>query len=287
MLIKSSAGRKTELAAESVWCIDGTFKIVLEWYQQLFTIHVFKKSKLIPLVYTAALGVVLQPQTIICDFETALIPAVQGSFPGVHLQGCYFHFCQAVILLQKVADLGLRTRYLHEAETKKKIKMLVATAFLLLPEVLDVMDLLGTDVTGLLAALFNYFRRKWMTPNKLPLWNTCTSNHLQGWHFKMNRQAAKRHLSFYELICLLIDVQGSKETLIQQVTSGRVTANDLRLRITARTAEYDGGTRTMEQFLRAVAYDVPEPMNFWFIFVCIIKANFGTSSIKCRIVRKQ
>ncbi|KRX77094.1 hypothetical protein T06_2103 [Trichinella sp. T6] len=89
----------------------------------------------------------------------------------------------------------------------------------------------------------------------------------------MNWQAAKRHLSFYELICLLIDVQGSKETLIQQATSGRVTANDLRvknnkyeevqLRITARTAEYDGGTRTMEQFLRAVAYDVPEPMNFW------------------------
>ncbi|KRY58735.1 hypothetical protein T03_15571 [Trichinella britovi] len=79
----------------------------------------------------------------------------------------------------------------------------------------------------------------------------------------MNRQAAKRHLSFYELICLLIDEQGSTETLIQQVTSGRVTANDLRLRITARTAEYDGGTRTMEQFLRAVAYDVPEPMNFW------------------------
>ncbi|KRZ46588.1 hypothetical protein T02_14725 [Trichinella nativa] len=49
--------------------------------------------------------------------------------------------------------------------------MIVATAFLLLPEVLDVMDLLGTDVTGLLAALFDYFRRKWMTPNKLPLWN--------------------------------------------------------------------------------------------------------------------
>ncbi|KRY34996.1 hypothetical protein T01_7587 [Trichinella spiralis] len=100
--------------------------------------------------------------------------------------------------------------------------MLVATAFLLLPEVPDIMDLLGTDVTVSLAALLDYFRRKWMTPNKLPLWN------------------------------------GLKETLIQQATSGRVTANDLRvknnkyeevqLRITAQTAEYDDGTRTMEQF---------------------------------------
>ncbi|KRZ87751.1 hypothetical protein T08_4426 [Trichinella sp. T8] len=81
----------------------------------------------------------------------------------------------------------------------------------------------------------------------------------------MNRQVGKHHLSFYELLQLLIDEQGSTETLIQQVTSGRVTANDLRiknnkyeevqLRITALTAEYDGGTRTMEQFLKAVAYD--------------------------------
>ncbi|KRX77070.1 hypothetical protein T06_3034 [Trichinella sp. T6] len=285
-----------ELAGHTVWCMDGTFKIVPEWYHQMFSIHVFKEGKLIPLVYcltvrrdlptyheifdnlilkAAALGVVLQPQTVICDFETALIPAVQASFPGVQIQGCYFHFCQAV--LRKVAELGLRTRYLHETETKKKIKMLMATAFLPLPEVPAAVDLLGRNVTGLIAALFDYFRREWMTPNRLPLWNvynvqTRTNNHLEGWHLKMNRQAGKHHLSFYELLQLLIDEQGSTETLIQQVTSGRVTANDLRiknnkyeevqLRITALTAEYDGGTRTMEQFLKAVAYDVPEPINF-------------------------
>ncbi|KRY05812.1 hypothetical protein T12_11988 [Trichinella patagoniensis] len=62
------------------------------------------------------------------------------------------------------------------------------------------------------------------------------------------------------------------ETLIQQVTSGRVTARDLQIknkkyeelqqRITALTAEYNGGTRTLEQFLRAVAYLVPEGENY-------------------------
>ncbi|KRY07827.1 hypothetical protein T12_2728, partial [Trichinella patagoniensis] len=82
-------------------------------------------------------------------------------------------------------------------------------------------------------------------------------------HFKMNRLAGKRHLGFYELLQLLIDEQGSTETLNQQVTSGRVTANDLHIknkkyeqlqqRITALTAEYDGGTRTMQQLLRVVA----------------------------------
>ncbi|KRX77067.1 hypothetical protein T06_3034 [Trichinella sp. T6] len=285
ILISHADENIRELAGHTVWCMDGTFKIVPEWYHQMFSIHVFKEVRRdLPtyheifdnlILKAAALGVVLQPQTVICDFETALIPAVQASFPGVQIQGCYFHFCQAV--LRKVAELGLRTRYLHETETKKKIKMLMATAFLPLPEVPAAVDLLGRNVTGLIAALFDYFRREWMTPNRLPLWNvynvqTRTNNHLEGWHLKMNRQAGKHHLSFYELLQLLIDEQGSTETLIQQVTSGRVTANDLRiknnkyeevqLRITALTAEYDGGTRTMEQFLKAVAYDVPEPINF-------------------------
>ncbi|KRY06051.1 hypothetical protein T03_1957, partial [Trichinella britovi] len=29
------------LSEHSVWSMDGTFKIVPEWYQQMFTIHVF------------------------------------------------------------------------------------------------------------------------------------------------------------------------------------------------------------------------------------------------------
>ncbi|KRX60065.1 hypothetical protein T09_3414 [Trichinella sp. T9] len=117
--------------------------------------------------------------------------------------------------------------------------MLMATAFLPLPEVPAV----------------------WICLTEML--RTRTNNHLEGWHLKMNRQAGKHHLSFYEPLQLLIDEQGSTETLIQQVTSGRVTANDLQiknnkyeevqLRITALTAEYDGGTRTMEQFLKAVA----------------------------------
>ncbi|KRX87505.1 hypothetical protein T4E_1938 [Trichinella pseudospiralis] len=59
----------------------------------------------------AALGVVRQPQTVICNFETALISTVQARFKSVHIQGCYFYFCQTV--LRKVAKLGMQTRYLH------------------------------------------------------------------------------------------------------------------------------------------------------------------------------
>ncbi|KRZ55125.1 hypothetical protein T02_13521 [Trichinella nativa] len=155
--------------------------------------------------------------------------------------------------------------------------MLLATAFLPPHHIPAAVLLLGRGATCSIAALFNYFRVEWMPPDRLPMWNVYNvnihkSNDLEGWHFKMNRLAGKRHLGFYELLQLLIDEQGSTETLIQQVTSGRVTARDLQIknkkyeelqqRITALTAEYNGGTRTLEQFLRAVAYLVPEGENY-------------------------
>ncbi|KRX78151.1 hypothetical protein T06_9930, partial [Trichinella sp. T6] len=163
----------------------------------------------------AALGVVLQSQTVICDFETALIPALQGTFPGVHI---------------------------HVTHTAEGGELLLETAFLPLHDVAAAVELLGRDATGSVEALFNYFRVEWMPYDRLPLCN------------------------------LLIDEQGSTETLNQQVTSGHVTANylqmknkkyeELQQRITALIAEYDGGTRTMEQFLKAVAYLVPEAENY-------------------------
>ncbi|XP_003369381.1 reverse transcriptase family protein [Trichinella spiralis] len=154
----------------------------------------------------------------------------------------------------------MQTSYINEAATKNKVKMLLATAFLPPHDVPVAVELLGRDATGSIAALFNYFRVEWMLPDRLPMWNVYnvnirTNNDLEGWHFKMNRLAGKRHLGFYELLQLLIDEQGSTETLFQQVTTIKNKKyEELQQRIAALTAEYNGGTRTLEQFLRAVAY---------------------------------
>ncbi|KRZ73034.1 Zinc finger BED domain-containing protein 5 [Trichinella papuae] len=64
----------------------------------------------------------------------------------------------------------------------------------------------------------------------------------------MNRLAGKRLLNFYELLQLLID-DGNVES-----TNDIRTRYQQQLRITALTAEYDGGTCTMEQFSKAVPY---------------------------------
>ncbi|KRX32725.1 hypothetical protein T06_12423, partial [Trichinella sp. T6] len=139
-----------------------------------------------------------------------LIPAIQGYFPNTRVQGCYFHFCQAVH--RKVGELGLKTRYRTEEQTKRKIRMLLATAFLPVPQVDTGVSLLEAGTTGNLLALFQYFRQEWMTDERLSLWNV----------HNLNRKAAKGHNGFHELIELLIAEQGVMGTLIQQVLSGNV-----------------------------------------------------------------
>ncbi|KRY64670.1 hypothetical protein T4A_2666 [Trichinella pseudospiralis] len=120
--------------------------IVPSWYQQFFTLHVFMRGELLPVVYCLTvrkdlstysrifevvyfkaeveLGVQLDPAKFVCDFETALITAIQSNFPNTRLQGCFFHFCQAVVL--QVGRLGLGNHYANNQELRKKVKMLMA-----------------------------------------------------------------------------------------------------------------------------------------------------------------
>ncbi|KRZ01775.1 hypothetical protein T11_9282 [Trichinella zimbabwensis] len=91
-----------------------------------------------------------------------------------------------------------------------------------------------------------------------------------GCHFIFNRKANKNYLSFYKLLQVIIDEQGSAETLIQQVRSGNATADDLRIRnnrceetrqpVAALPAVYDHSTRMTEQLLKAIAHLIPEPV---------------------------
>ncbi|XP_003367825.1 hypothetical protein Tsp_14839, partial [Trichinella spiralis] len=116
----------------------------------------------------------------------------------------------------------------------------------------------------------NFFRPKsyaLIQCTRLPLWNVHnvnirTNNHLEGWHNRLNRKAAKSHNGFYELLELLIAEQGVIDTLIQQVLSRNVTIGDLRRvnrvyaqkqrRVAQYTGEYTNGRRTLEQFLAAL-----------------------------------
>ncbi|XP_003382032.1 conserved hypothetical protein [Trichinella spiralis] len=111
------------LAWSNCWCRVQTVNILSCCHQQLFTPHVFE----LPVVYCLTARKDLPCITgylkcsipkrknlasnliwlkFVCDFKTALIPAIQGSRPNTRVQGSFFYFCQAV--LGQVGRLGLK-----------------------------------------------------------------------------------------------------------------------------------------------------------------------------------
>ncbi|XP_003378172.1 hypothetical protein Tsp_02461 [Trichinella spiralis] len=51
ILVLATGSNIRLMATRRTWALDGTFKVVPQWYQQLFTIHAFLAGKLVPAVY--------------------------------------------------------------------------------------------------------------------------------------------------------------------------------------------------------------------------------------------
>ncbi|KRX69354.1 hypothetical protein T06_30 [Trichinella sp. T6] len=51
ILVLATGSNIRLMATRRTWALDGTFKVVPQWYQKLFTIHAFLAGKLVPAVY--------------------------------------------------------------------------------------------------------------------------------------------------------------------------------------------------------------------------------------------
>ncbi|XP_003382327.1 hypothetical protein Tsp_09165 [Trichinella spiralis] len=167
------------LAQSNCWCGDGTFKIVPFWYQQLFTLHEFQRAK--------ELGVQLEAAKFVCDFETVLIPAIQGNFPNTRVQACTRGFQN-----HKCWDVG---------STGSLIPIFLARV-----ASGNKNSVLERSVSGV--------------PVR-------TNNHLEGWHNRRlnSKRARKHHLGFYQFLQLILDEQGKTETVVRQIRSPAVTGS--------------------------------------------------------------
>jgi hypothetical protein len=123
-----SRNLKTLAKCHTVY-IDGTF----------VTIHGYFRDRLIPLVFCLLNGKQVgqyrkilrlikrktlrvssqpfAPQKLVCDFEAAIIAAIQIVLPNTRVQGCYFHLCQS--LLAQSARNRLSWSLQNKSQVKK------------------------------------------------------------------------------------------------------------------------------------------------------------------------
>ena len=142
--------------------MDATFKSCLRPYKQVFTVLGDAHGFVVPLVHVLmaqrTIGHYRQvfqfvkavtrefthhhwrPRKVICDFEQALITALETELPRSRVCGCYFHFNQA--LWRRVQELGLSAAYRHDGRLASVIRRVMAIGHLPLPLVLSNFNLL-------------------------------------------------------------------------------------------------------------------------------------------------
>ena len=128
ILIFSTENNLKLLKENKDWYSDGTFKAVPRIFHQLYTIHIVNDNMTIPVVYgllpdssqaiyeeffsaLLELEPLLNPITILTDFEKAALNAIKNVFPEARQRGCFFHYCQVIYRnIQRDSDLYKKYR---------------------------------------------------------------------------------------------------------------------------------------------------------------------------------
>jgi len=152
-----------------------------------------------------------RPVTVISDLEQASITAFVTEFPGITVQGCYFHFKQA--LWRAIQRLGLVNSYRNSRRLKKCVKKVMALGFLPIAIVRINFDRLrlarGTRQLireyPSLRDFLTYFKNNYIDGIFPPrVWNVFnrrmeirTNNHVESYHRRWNQAVGVRHPSIW------------------------------------------------------------------------------------------
>ncbi|XP_048750365.2 uncharacterized protein LOC125662230 [Ostrea edulis] len=217
------------LSQARTWYMDATFHVVNNPWTQLFTIHSFIRSgqhmKQVPLVfcfmsrkrkedYYEILRAIdrLLPRQIslqgfVVDFESAMWRAIQDRFPWAVIQGCVFHWTQA--LYRKVQELGLQRAYNEKGDVHRFVRQVMALPFLPPEHIEPVFHQLDQRVrTDTMDEFMGYVWRQWFNNSIFHVKNWSvfmasvrTNNDLEGWHNRINsRMNSRGRVPFYLLL---------------------------------------------------------------------------------------
>lgn len=237
--------------------VDGTFKSVPTLFTQLYTIHGIIDSKILPLIYlllpnkkqvtyftafneVKKLSANLCPDSIMMDFEKAVINVCKEIYPSAQIRGCFFHFKQSIY--RKVQELGLKKRYDTDSVFSSRIRYLAALAFVPEAEVANAFEELISKqiIPDVAEGLLDYFEDVWIgRPDRqnsrrapkfgIDMWNMYsnveldlprTNNSVEGWHTSFNSLLSCSHPTIWKFLNTLKSEQSRNEMVYEKMIAG-------------------------------------------------------------------
>ena len=291
-IVLATAGNLEKLCNADTIYIDGTFKSSPQLFYQLFTVHAVFNDQHFPLVYaflpnkTTSIynrffqklkescqdnGLHLNPSVILSDFEGGIIRSVALQFPGVHHQGCFYHFSQAI--WRAVQNHGLQVQYSSNDALRLFIRQLMALAFLPEWEISIYYSELKQHKPIALPQLDNllsYIENTWLDGGQFSpsMWSVFevdgsrTNNHLEGWHSKFNSIISRPHPNIYQLVDAIKEEQALTELTAVQLEAGSQPPRRKRRyiavneRLDRLKKAYIDGEKSIDQFIVGVAYNL-------------------------------
>ena len=177
VVIFASRVALTKMASSSTWFMDGCFAMSPKGFKQMYVIRVPLKDSAITTVYALlpnksqviyeemlraimsyceTINLFPDPTTILCDFELAVIRAVEQVLgQDVAIQGCFYHFTQAT--WRKIQELQLSRRYKTDEDFRQFCAKLDGLAFLPVADVPGALAALRDDAPDGAEELVEYF----------------------------------------------------------------------------------------------------------------------------------
>ena len=287
-----------KLCESPIVIMDGTFRVAPLLFSQLYTLHGQYRGGIFCFMYLLLpnkrretyeevlrlvkdhanrVGKVFAPSKFLLDFEEAMILAIKSQFPASMIKGCLFHFTQAI--WRNCQTIGLSASYTSDHRVRRFIKGLMALPFVPLDQIQHALDILradlpppGSENRPLIDRLEQYFHRTWINGPFPPLiWNCHqnfslrTTNHVEGWHRKLNAKIKVAHPTIYKFIRHMQEEESSSSNRMLELDNGHRLMpmvkkyKDLNRRLVIVTTEFNNYERTLEAFLEAISNFLSDP----------------------------